>query len=323
MNWSSGDLAVEEPAGLGVEVVELALEDRDHVPRDVLVDLGIGERPARAAWGHLPCQRPLSCREGTILLKGWCLSRDLDGAAAGAAVHGCGSPHGARLVCGSPPTASRRAARSHPPARCAAAARRGAAVSRHEALERRDDRRRLLGRRRLGAISVSCARRWVSHVLTECDEAELPQQRLRDQAKGDQRPRPSVGTAAIQTRRDPRRETRARSALPASAPAASAAGPAQAHAVGEGAGDGMGDARRRCHEGQHEMRGGGAVRRESEHRDHQGHWITPPPSPRKLETKPTAMLRNTPRPNGSPRTRRRPRSRRSSAARWRARRRAR
>ena len=30
--------------GLGVEVVELALEDRDHVPRHVLVDLGILER---------------------------------------------------------------------------------------------------------------------------------------------------------------------------------------------------------------------------------------------------------------------------------------
>ncbi len=39
-----GGLTVEELAGLGVEVVELALEDRDHVPGDVLVDLGVLER---------------------------------------------------------------------------------------------------------------------------------------------------------------------------------------------------------------------------------------------------------------------------------------
>ena len=36
-------LAAEEALGLVVEVVELALEDRDHVPRHVLVDLGILE----------------------------------------------------------------------------------------------------------------------------------------------------------------------------------------------------------------------------------------------------------------------------------------
>ena len=50
MNWSSGGLAVEELPGLGVEVVELVLEDRDQVPWDVLVHLGIG-RASRAC----PC----------------------------------------------------------------------------------------------------------------------------------------------------------------------------------------------------------------------------------------------------------------------------
>jgi hypothetical protein len=43
-----GRLALEELAGLGVEVVELPLDDRDHVARDVLVDLGVLERPAAA-----------------------------------------------------------------------------------------------------------------------------------------------------------------------------------------------------------------------------------------------------------------------------------
>ena len=38
------DLAAEVPLGLVVEVVELALEDRDHVPGHVLVDLGVLER---------------------------------------------------------------------------------------------------------------------------------------------------------------------------------------------------------------------------------------------------------------------------------------
>ena len=40
-----GLLAAHEPRGLGVEIVELALEDRDEVPGDVLVDLGVLERP--------------------------------------------------------------------------------------------------------------------------------------------------------------------------------------------------------------------------------------------------------------------------------------
>ncbi len=44
MNSASVGLAVEELLGLVVEVVELALEDRDHVPRDVLDDLGVVER---------------------------------------------------------------------------------------------------------------------------------------------------------------------------------------------------------------------------------------------------------------------------------------
>ena len=46
MNSSSGDVAREEPAGLGLEVVELLLEDRDHVPGDVLHDLRVVERAA-------------------------------------------------------------------------------------------------------------------------------------------------------------------------------------------------------------------------------------------------------------------------------------
>ena len=41
---SSVWLAAQELRGLGVEVVELALEDRDHVSRHVLVDLGVLER---------------------------------------------------------------------------------------------------------------------------------------------------------------------------------------------------------------------------------------------------------------------------------------
>ena len=43
-----GLVAAHERAGLGVEVLELALEDRDHVPGDVLVDLGVLERAALA-----------------------------------------------------------------------------------------------------------------------------------------------------------------------------------------------------------------------------------------------------------------------------------
>ena len=38
-----GLLAAQEAGGLGVEVVELPLEDRDHVPGDVVVDLGVLE----------------------------------------------------------------------------------------------------------------------------------------------------------------------------------------------------------------------------------------------------------------------------------------
>ncbi len=48
MNSSSGGLPLEEFRGLGLEVVVLPLQDRDHVPRDVLQHLGILER---AAWG--------------------------------------------------------------------------------------------------------------------------------------------------------------------------------------------------------------------------------------------------------------------------------
>src|SRR5690606_18601884 len=42
------DLAAQEAAGLGVGVVELPLDDRDHVPGDVLVDLRVLQAPDRA-----------------------------------------------------------------------------------------------------------------------------------------------------------------------------------------------------------------------------------------------------------------------------------
>ena len=44
MNWSSGSSLGEELLGFVVEVVELALDDRDDVPGDVLVGLGVLER---------------------------------------------------------------------------------------------------------------------------------------------------------------------------------------------------------------------------------------------------------------------------------------
>ena len=68
MNWSSAICAVEELARLGVEVVELALEDRDHVPGDVLVDLGVLER-ARPALALLRLGQVLVelCRVGRSL----------------------------------------------------------------------------------------------------------------------------------------------------------------------------------------------------------------------------------------------------------------
>ena len=45
-----GGVTREELRGLVVEVVELALEDRDDVPGDVLVDLGVVERPPALPW---------------------------------------------------------------------------------------------------------------------------------------------------------------------------------------------------------------------------------------------------------------------------------
>jgi hypothetical protein len=39
-------IALEEPRGLGLEVVVLSLEDRDHMPGHVLEDLGVLERAA-------------------------------------------------------------------------------------------------------------------------------------------------------------------------------------------------------------------------------------------------------------------------------------
>ena len=50
MNSSSGMSPGEELAGLRLEVVVLALEDRDDVPGHVLEDLGILER-ASLGWG--------------------------------------------------------------------------------------------------------------------------------------------------------------------------------------------------------------------------------------------------------------------------------
>ena len=41
MNWFSGSCAGEELLGFVVEVVELALDDRDDVPGDVLVGLRV------------------------------------------------------------------------------------------------------------------------------------------------------------------------------------------------------------------------------------------------------------------------------------------
>ena len=52
MNSFSGVSAREVLLGLVVEVVELALEDRDDVTRDVLADLGVGERPLAAVRGR-------------------------------------------------------------------------------------------------------------------------------------------------------------------------------------------------------------------------------------------------------------------------------
>ena len=51
------ELALEEAGRLGVEVVELALEDRDHVPRDVLEHLGVLERAG--ASGMVVCSGAL------------------------------------------------------------------------------------------------------------------------------------------------------------------------------------------------------------------------------------------------------------------------
>ena len=44
MNSVSVELPAQEALGLGVEVVELALEDRDDVAWDVLANLGVLER---------------------------------------------------------------------------------------------------------------------------------------------------------------------------------------------------------------------------------------------------------------------------------------
>ena len=49
MNSSPSSSPLQEPRRFGVEVVELALEDRDHVPGNVLEHLGVLERPGARA----------------------------------------------------------------------------------------------------------------------------------------------------------------------------------------------------------------------------------------------------------------------------------
>ena len=78
MNSSSGVSPREELLGLVVEVVELALEDRDDVARDVLVDLGVLERALAALallgsfglvsieTGSIVWSVPLRCRRGAV-----------------------------------------------------------------------------------------------------------------------------------------------------------------------------------------------------------------------------------------------------------------
>ena len=57
MNWSLGELAGEELLGFVVEVVELALDDRDDVPGDVLVGLRVLERAGAGPCRAAPCPR--------------------------------------------------------------------------------------------------------------------------------------------------------------------------------------------------------------------------------------------------------------------------
>ena len=64
MNSSSGISPARNLRGLGLEVVELALEDRDHVPGHVLQDLGVLERAALGGeyWKLAPSVRDLLIR---------------------------------------------------------------------------------------------------------------------------------------------------------------------------------------------------------------------------------------------------------------------
>ena len=65
MNSSSSVVAGEESRGLGLEVVVLALEDRDHVPGHVLQDLRVRERPALGGDGNWLHVRNLLIRAHT------------------------------------------------------------------------------------------------------------------------------------------------------------------------------------------------------------------------------------------------------------------
>ena len=104
-------LPVEELLGLVVEVVELALEDRDDVARDVLADLGVRERPRSAGRGrrlHPP-----------KVAKGDCLTDIFAGGAAGRLDP---APGGLAIDAleqgGAHPRAGARGARRPPAARC-------------------------------------------------------------------------------------------------------------------------------------------------------------------------------------------------------------
>ena len=81
-----GDLAPHEPGGLGVEVVELPLDDRDHVAGDVLVDLGVLERADPALAGLV------LVADLQLVLGGDALGHraDADQMPRRRALHGCG-----------------------------------------------------------------------------------------------------------------------------------------------------------------------------------------------------------------------------------------
>ncbi len=154
MNSSSGVSPARNLRRLGLEVVELPLEDRDHVPGDVLEDLGVRERAALGGDGTwLHCERPpdpgvgpgccrrCDCRRRAIGLKPSGFQVFIQGSRRSTA----SDPRGST-------TPSSMAARRQLDAGAAGCS--GALVG-AEPLERGDDRGRLLG----GAADDSTARR--------------------------------------------------------------------------------------------------------------------------------------------------------------------